>query len=204
MKASRNDPREVAVVVGKGLCASRRSLLRIIEKLAPYRLPVLVDSGLPLSSLPAPANADKPGGIIALHRSIARILRMVAKSKVFDAVVRSYSVAMVNFIRLPLGMNEKPRENVSVIIAWLRNLYLDVALDRRSSDRSGVSRVPLLRSICSPFPAKYAGTWFVIKNRSNEFNGQRLSASSCHIWPRSLRHPVVGIPQLPLTCTTRI
>ena len=149
---------------------------------------VLADDSFPLAALLDKVDSRKPGFVVSLQSLIASIFGIGSKPKVRDTVVVPNLVDVV-YLSRPLAVNVKPRKVVSVIVLRLRNLYLNIALNSRSSLLPGISTVPFLRAIRTVFPPKDSGVDIVVENAAQMFGGKRRSFSRA----QGISHFSVGV-----------
>jgi hypothetical protein len=140
-------------------------------------------------------NAGKASRIVSLFSLIAAVVGMGRHSKIFDTVVRTLSVFVVDLIRRPISVIMAPRNLVGVIVMRLRHLNLQIALHDRSGDCASVSGIPIARLGGLFPPSKNTGIWVVIKKTTNQFRAQRRSAFNRHfLSPLGRAKDYAGLP----------
>jgi hypothetical protein len=174
--------RELAVVFCQCCLSCGRSLLACVVQAIKDGGSIFPYASAPLTTLRMEANPCEARGVVPLSMLIKAILGIVSEAKVIVSVIRSNSILVINLIRRPVAMHVTPYDVVRVVVCWLwvRNLNVGVSLDRRASDGSGVTGVPLFGSIRLVLPAKKSGCRVVIEKGSDEFGAQRRSAFDRH------------------------
>lgn len=157
----------------------------------------------PLGLLNEP-HTGYPGFVIPLHPFVAVIFRLCSYAKIFNSIIVSDAIAVVNFVRAPFPVNVEPRQNMRLITAWIGYLYHSVAPIWRTCDFSGPFGVPFQWVIGPVSPPKNTCLGVVVENGSNKIGRQsRMKYLFSHAIPATLQR-MVSIRQPRFVATIKI
>lgn len=179
--------RKLSVDLGQHLAPRVGGILQSPESAPPDATPILDDHAVPSLGLSVPVHADDTGRVVPLHGFVAPVFGFRSQSEIIDPIVRSVPVPVINLSRFPFPVDVEPRQNVSVVVARIRDLYLHIALHVRPSDLAGPFCVPLRWMTGAMLPPKDSGNRIIIQDRSHEFSRQRLSRWLSHVWLTALQ-----------------
>lgn len=181
--SSRPRRSKVAVNFFNGDSSRGSRFLRVVEILAPNGFSSEVNSAFPFAVMLTKANADHPVRVVRLHGAVDAVLCMRNRPEVLQSVVGRLSVDVVNFIR-PFTMHVKPRQTMTEVKSSVDTYGVHSSkLTARHTARnlSSPTSVPFGSSVRVVLPAKNAGFWIVIQNRTNVLGGKIVDFIARHV-----------------------
>ncbi len=157
--------------------------LRAREVANPDDLSVARDTSAPKFLRRSVVHAEKSALVVLAHANVSQILRLRRLAQIAPSVIGRVAVRVVNVFGGPIARHVKPSQSMSE-----HEFVLDS--DRNVSERvwpaGNLPRpagIPFLSQFRSRPPAKYAGFWVVIQNRSNEVRREVNHLRSLMMWP---------------------
>jgi hypothetical protein len=175
---------ELALNVLHELQARKVRLLCGIKEANVIHSPVSVDSRAPLLSLRFPVDADKTGGVIALHRFVAAVIAIARLAQIFYAVVRSVAIDVIDLASRVLAIEVKPRKPVSLVGRTAHHLDHSVSnVGNEPGFFASVPTIPFSWARRADAPAENSRHGIVIQNLSEKFRRD--------IGPWRAEHPIL-------------